>query len=350
MAGPRRGVRRVLRPRHAAPAFVALAAAAGIALALPGGQRLTPAPVQPAGGDAVAGSAAAPVLSPNASVPIPPSPAGPVAVAAGVNATAALPSDALPPVTSTASAAPGSTSPSPGADFPASLGPGQSGFPALPSNPSRRRAQTWEPPADPSTLDGYVWPLPHARITDPFGPSPWGSRIVGGQLFHDGLDLATFCGDRIAAAHAGIVLAAGRSFDAQIGWIGDLGPYEQRLDQQHLRGTLPVTIVIDDGNGYRSIYAHFYRVVVSVGQHVRAGQFLGYEGATGRATGCHLHYGLFSPHETATFAIEPSVVRRMLVPPVEIARINPLLVLPPRGGATPSLPTPGSGSGHGLPD
>ena len=40
------------------------------------------------------------------------------------------------------------------------------------------------------TLSGYRWPLPKARLTLPFGPSPWGSRIVDGEKFHDGIDLA----------------------------------------------------------------------------------------------------------------------------------------------------------------
>jgi murein DD-endopeptidase MepM/ murein hydrolase activator NlpD len=200
----------------------------------------------------------------------------------------------------------------------------------LPSNAARRRAQNWEPPAPLDLLTGYQWPLPRGRITDPFGPSPWGSRIVDGELFHDGIDVATFCGDRILAAHDGIVLAAGRKFDEKIGWVGDLAPYLARLDEKQLWFSLPITVVIDDGNGYRSIYAHFYQVTVKVGQRVKAGQLIGYEGRTGRATGCHLHYGLFSTHETATFAIDPDVVTRMLVPPVQIARVDPLKVLPPR--------------------
>ena len=196
-------------------------------------------------------------------------------------------------------------------------------------------------PAPPETLAGYRSPLPHGRLTLPFGPSPWGSRLVEGKAFHDGVDLATFCGDHVKAAHDGKVLAASRRFDTEIGWVGNLKPYFARLDRKHLWGTLPITVVIDDGNGYRSIYAHFSKVVVKKGQTVKAGQLLGYEGMTGRASGCHLHYGLFSPLETATFAMEPDVVKRMKVPGAQIARIDPLLVIPqhvakPKPSASPT--------------
>jgi murein DD-endopeptidase MepM/ murein hydrolase activator NlpD len=185
---------------------------------------------------------------------------------------------------------------------------------------------------DIETLTGYRWPLAHPRLTLPFGPTPWGSRLVHGRQFHDGVDLATFCGDRIMAAHAGRVLAAGRHYDAYMGWIGDLGPYLRRLDRNHLWPKLPILVVVDDGNGYRSMYAHFERIVVKPGQRVRAGQLLGYEGATGRASGCHLHYGMFSPWEDATFAIVPDVAKRMKLPKTEIARVDPLKVLPPKRG------------------
>lgn len=185
-------------------------------------------------------------------------------------------------------------------------------------------------PIAPADLTGYQWPLPHGRITLPFGPSAWGSRVVAGEPFHDGVDLATFCGDRIVAAHDGVVLAASRRYDRLMGWIGDLQPYLDRLEAKGLWSTLPIVIVIDDGNGYRSMYAHLSKAVVARGDVVEAGDLIGYEGNTGRASGCHLHYGLFSPQETSRFGIDPEVVERMKLPPWQIARVDPLEVLPTR--------------------
>lgn len=195
-------------------------------------------------------------------------------------------------------------------------------------------------PAPLDELTGYQWPL-RGRLTLGFRHTPWGSRLVDGDRFHDGIDIATFCGDRIAAAHGGVVLAAGRRFDDHVGWIGDLQPYYKRLERKSLWNTLPIVVVIDDENGYRSIYAHFREVTVKAGQRIRAGQLIGYEGATGRASGCHLHYGMFSPHETDRFGLHPDTAKRMKLPRWEIARVDPLLVLPPRPGITPtSSPEP----------
>lgn len=183
-------------------------------------------------------------------------------------------------------------------------------------------------PQRPEALTGYRWPVTAVRITQPFGPARDGSRMVNGQRFHDGLDLATFCGDRLYAAHDGVVLAAGRAVDEFMGWVGDLSPYIDRLNEKQLWTTLPIVVVIDDGNGYRSLYAHFSKVSVTAGQPVQAGTFLGWEGRTGKASGCHLHYGLFNPDEPGRMAIAPDVIQRMWVPPFEVARIDPLRVLP----------------------
>ena len=177
-------------------------------------------------------------------------------------------------------------------------------------------------------LTGYVWPIQQGRISLPFKDIPGGTRIRDGKLMHDGVDMASFCGAPVGAAHAGVVLAAGRHFDEQVGWLGDLTPYFHILDVRHMWQDLPNVVVIDDGNGYRSIYAHFRDVSVRVGQRVKAGQLIGHEGATGHASGCHVHYGLFSPLETKTFGVRADILRRLKVPKFEIARIDPLLVLP----------------------
>ena len=191
------------------------------------------------------------------------------------------------------------------------------------------------PTVDPTpylSLSGYVWPLAGATVTLPFGPSDWGEFIVDTKHFHDGVDMATQCWDNVMAAHDGVVLAASRQYDDYMGWIGSLAPYYNLLDTKHWWDSLPIVIVIDDGDGYRSIYAHEYQVTVKPGQHVKAGQVIGYEGATGNASGCHVHFGLFSPTEQATFQLDPTIVSKDLMPAQEIARINPLLVLPFRCG------------------
>lgn len=185
-------------------------------------------------------------------------------------------------------------------------------------------------PPSPAALTGYLWPLANARLTLRFAHTNWGSRLVDGELFHDGVDMATVCGDRITAAHDGVVLASGRRYDSMMGWQGDLTGYTALLDEKKAWGGLPIVVVIDDGNGYRSIYAHFSKVTVKRGDVVEAGQLIGYEGATGRASGCHLHYGLFSPLETAVFEIKPELVKSLKLPRYQTARIDPLLVLPPR--------------------
>jgi len=243
---------------------------------------------------------------------------------------------------------PGSATPSASAS---SSDPAPSPSPS--PSPSATPAAPTVGPSPTPPLSGYVWPLPNGRVTLPFGPTSWGELVVNGQLFHDGVDMSTTCGDQVHAAHDGVVLAASRHYDDYMGWVGDLTPYYHLLDTKGWWNSLPIVIVIDDLNGYRSIYAHESLVAVKPGQYVTAGEVIGYEGATGHATGCHVHFGLFSPTETATFQLEPSIVKRDLLPAYEIARINPLLVLPFRcdieemralrpaeAAACPVLPTP----------
>ena len=195
---------------------------------------------------------------------------------------------------------------------------------ASPSAAPPTYSTSWAP-----NLTGYVWPLQgEVVVTLPFGPSDWGEFFLDGKRIHDGVDMATKCGDFVRAAHDGVVLAASREYDAYMGWVGDIAPYIALVNKKNWWPSLPIVIVIDDGDGYRSIYAHEYQVLVKPGQHVKAGQVIGYEGATGNASGCHVHFGLFSPSQTATFELDPTIVAKDLMPRYEIARIDPLLVLP----------------------
>ena len=152
-----------------------------------------------------------------------------------------------------------------------------------------------------------------------------GFMMLDGKPYHDGLDLATWCGDKIRAAHDGTVLYAGRKFDPFLGYSQGLGanfyPRTGNLDG------FPIVVVIDDGNGYRSIYVHLSVAKVGAGDVVKAGQLIGYEGATGHATGCHLHFGLIrmdGPYED----VNPWLLN--LYPPAVRERVDPLLVLPLR--------------------
>lgn len=53
-------------------------------------------------------------------------------------------------------------------------------------------------------------------------------------------------------------------------------------------------VMIDHGNGYRSLYGHMSAILVSPGQRVSQGQQIGVMGTTGRSTGTHLHFEIRS--------------------------------------------------------
>lgn len=85
---------------------------------------------------------------------------------------------------------------------------------------------------------------------------------------HSGIDLAAAAGAPVRAARAGVVRYAG--------WSGDYG----------------LLVEIDHGLWWRSRYAHLSELAVTPGQRVGRGAVIGAVGATGMATGAHLHFEL----------------------------------------------------------
>ncbi|WP_433649077.1 M23 family metallopeptidase [Micromonospora zamorensis] len=122
----------------------------------------------------------------------------------------------------------------------------------------------------------WVNPMPGAAVTSCYGQR-WGT-------LHAGIDLALPSGTPLRAAAAGTVTQAG---DASDGYGN--------------------SVFIDHGNGYLTHYAHQSRIAVTVGQKVKAGQVIGYEGATGDATGPHLH---FEVHQGMWNQIDPAPFMR----------------------------------------
>lgn len=101
----------------------------------------------------------------------------------------------------------------------------------------------------------FVWPA-SGNITQRFA---W---------YHKGIDIANRAAPDILAADAGTVVVAG--------WLDGYG-YGNR-------------VIIDHGNGYRTLYAHLSRIYVISGQTVSRGAAIGKMGSTGRSTGIHLHF------------------------------------------------------------
>ena len=105
------------------------------------------------------------------------------------------------------------------------------------------------------------------RISGRFGSQ----RIYRGEpgSYHSGIDIAPGNGVPFVAPADGIVVLAGEDFS--------------------LEGQL---LIIDHGNGLNSAFLHASRLAVREGDRVRQGQEIGNIGATGRATGPHLHWSV----------------------------------------------------------
>jgi len=108
-----------------------------------------------------------------------------------------------------------------------------------------------------------IWPA-HGWLSSPMGRRT--DPLNGGADFHPGLDIAGDRGQPVYATASGFVKHAGRQ-----GAYGNL-------------------IVIDHGFGLETRYGHLSGFQVQKGARVKRGDLIGQLGATGRATGTHLHY------------------------------------------------------------
>lgn len=111
----------------------------------------------------------------------------------------------------------------------------------------------------------FQWPV-RGRISGRFG----NHRVYNGTpgAPHSGMDIAAANGTPVRAPASGVVSFA---------------------DDLYLTGG---TLVLDHGHGISSNFLHLSRMDVAPGDTVRQGEVIGTVGATGRATGPHLHWGM----------------------------------------------------------
>jgi Membrane proteins related to metalloendopeptidases len=112
----------------------------------------------------------------------------------------------------------------------------------------------------------FIWPV-QGRISGRFG----NARVYNGQpgAGHSGMDIAAANGTPVKAPAAGVVTFANPDL--------------------YLTGG---TLLLDHGFGISSNFLHLSRIDVKVGDRIEQGQVIGAVGATGRATGPHLHWGM----------------------------------------------------------
>jgi murein DD-endopeptidase MepM/ murein hydrolase activator NlpD len=154
-----------------------------------------------------------------------------------------------------------------GAVLPASVG----GMPLPPPWPEaaldpeerlRAIAQAPPPPGAPRWTRGsgrFAWPV-RGQVVSTFGRK-------GGGLVNDGVNIAAPLGTPIRAAHAGTVVYVGN----EVRGFGNL-------------------ILIRDGSGLVTAYAHADAVAVRQGQTVREGEVIGRVGRTGAVSTPQLHF------------------------------------------------------------
>jgi murein DD-endopeptidase MepM/ murein hydrolase activator NlpD len=120
-----------------------------------------------------------------------------------------------------------------------------------------------------------LWPIPHATVSQGFGPSAYGfeAAYAGFAHFHTGIDLSVPLGTPVFAAADGVVVLARPMTDAAGALIG-YGNY----------------VVIQHDAGLKTLYGHLLAIGVKEGQQVKRGQLIGLVGSSGNSTGPHTHF------------------------------------------------------------
>ena len=120
--------------------------------------------------------------------------------------------------------------------------------------PQYYAARRWPVVAGKRTHSQFIWPTS-------------GVITQGYSWYHRAIDIADPAAPDILAAAAGVV---------------------ERVIYSHYG--YGHHVVVNHGNGYRTLYAHMTRIYVKVGQKVNQGQPIGRMGSTGHSTGTHLHF------------------------------------------------------------
>ncbi len=113
----------------------------------------------------------------------------------------------------------------------------------------------------------FVWPS-KGRVSGVFGSQ----RILNGvpKQAHYGVDVAVPTGTKVVAPAGGIIALA----EPDLYFTGG-------------------TIIVDHGHGLSSVVVHLSKLLVKPGDRVQRGQLIARSGMTGRATGPHVHWGMY---------------------------------------------------------
>jgi len=125
--------------------------------------------------------------------------------------------------------------------------------------------------------DSWIWPT-SGKITQPFGCTGFWAEPRRGSCdhFHTGIDIANHRGTPIRAVADGVI--------ELVGWDPWVRPDPAWM------------VIIDHGNGFRTLYAHMRAKPVDGikrGARVYQGQLIGLMDMTGHATGPHLHFAAY---------------------------------------------------------